>query len=225
MKEILKVESLKKHYGKEGNITKALDCISFQVFEGEFLAIMGASGSGKTTLLNCLASITKASSGSIQILGKNMASMDKDQLADYRGKEMGYLFQNFELIENLTARENMLLPMSLHEVSSIGDGRLEKIAKYFNLMDVLDKFPSQMSGGEKQRVAAARAFILDPKIVFADEPTGALDSKNADLLMKRLSTMNEEENTTILMVTHDALAASFCKRILFIQDGKLFHEI
>ena len=226
METILRVESLTKHYGKEPNITKALNGISFQVVKGEFLGIMGSSGSGKTTLLNCLATIIKPTDGSIQMQEKDLGQLKGSQLADYRGKEIGYLFQNFELLDNLTAKENILLPLSLHKVDADESNvRLELLSQYLDISELLDKFPSQLSGGQRQRVAAARALILDPKIVFADEPTGALDSKNATILMQKLSEMNQVEETTILMVTHDSVAASFCNRILFIQDGKLFHEI
>ena len=226
METILRVESLTKHYGKEPNITKALNGISFQVVKGEFLGIMGSSGSGKTTLLNCLATIIKPTDGSIQMQEKDLSQLKGSQLADYRGKEIGYLFQNFELLDNLTAKENILLPLSLHKVDANESKlRLELLSQYLDISELLDKFPSQLSGGQRQRVAAARALILDPKIVFADEPTGALDSKNATILMQKLSEMNQVEETTILMVTHDSVAASFCNRILFIQDGKLFHEI
>ena len=226
METILRVESLKKHYGKEPNITKALNGISFQVVKGEFLGIMGSSGSGKTTLLNCLATIIKPTDGSIQMQEKDLGQLKGSQLSDYRGKEIGYLFQNFELLDNLTAKENILLPLSLHKVdANESKVRLELLSQYLDISELLDKFPSQLSGGQRQRVSAARALILDPKIVFADEPTGALDSKNATILMQKLSEMNQVEETTILMVTHDSVAASFCNRILFIQDGKLFHEI
>jgi len=226
METILRVESLKKHYGKDPNITKALNGISFQVVKGEFLGIMGSSGSGKTTLLNCLATIIKPTDGSIQMQEKDLGQLKGNQLADYRGKEIGYLFQNFELLDNLTAKENILLPLSLHKVdANESKVRLKLLSQYLDISELLDKFPSQLSGGQRQRVAAARALILDPKIVFADEPTGALDSKNATILMQKLSEMNQVEETTILMVTHDSVAASFCNRILFIQDGKLFHEI
>ena len=226
METILRVESLKKHYGKEPNITKALNGISFQVVKGEFLGIMGSSGSGKTTLLNCLATIIKPTDGSIKMQEKDLGQLKGSQLADYRGKEIGYLFQNFELLDNLTAKENILLPLSLHKVdANESKGRLEFLSHYLDISELLDNFPSQLSGGQRQRVAAARALILDPKIVFADEPTGALDSKNATILMQKLAEMNQVEETTILMVTHDSVAASFCNRILFIQDGKLFHEI
>lgn len=226
MKTILEIDSLKKYYGKQGSQTKALNGITFQVMEGEFLGIMGSSGSGKSTLLNCIATVIEPSSGRILMKGREIHWLKGKKLAQYRGREIGYLFQNFELIDNLTGRENIMLPMSLHNVSD-GESqkRLSRLASYLEITDVLDKFPAQMSGGQKQRVAAARALIMDPGIILADEPTGALDSKNAKTLMKKLSGLNEEENATILMVTHDSNAASYCKRILFIQDGQIFHEL
>ena len=226
MNTVLEINSLKKYYGKPGNQTKALNGITFQVMEGEFLGIMGSSGSGKSTLLNCIATVIEPSGGRILMKGREIHSLKGKKLAQYRGREIGYLFQNFELIDNLTGRENIMLPMSLHNVSD-GESqkRLSRLASYLEITDVLDKFPAQMSGGQKQRVAAARALIMDPGIILADEPTGALDSKNAKTLMKKLSGLNEEENATILMVTHDSNAASYCKRILFIQDGQIFHEL
>ena len=226
MKTILEIDSLKKYYGKQGSQTKALNGITFQVMEGEFLGIMGSSGSGKSTLLNCIATVIEPSSGRILMKGREIHSLKGKKLAQYRGREIGDLFQNFELIDNLAGRENIMLPMSLHNVSD-GESqkRLSRLASYLEITDVLDKFPAQMSGGQKQRVAAARALIMDPGIILADEPTGALDSKNAKTLMKKLSGLNEEENATILMVTHDSNAASYCKRILFIQDGQIFHEL
>ena len=196
MEPILEIAALKKYYGKEPNLTRALDGISFQVMPGEFLGIMGSSGSGKSTLLNCIATVIAPTAGAVALHGKCVTTLHGKALADYRGKEIGYLFQNFELIDNLTGRENILLPLSLHGVSEAESReRLTKLADYLEVTDVLDKFPAQMSGGQKQRIAAARALILAPEIVLADEPTGALD------------------------------AASYCKRILFIQDGVLFHEL
>lgn len=226
MQPILEIESLKKYYGKSKNQTKALDGITFQVMHGEFLGIMGSSGSGKSTLLNCIATVIQPSSGNITMNGKQIQTLEGAALAKYRGKEIGYLFQNFELLDNLTGRENILLPLSLHGVpENESKKRLERLADYLEVKDVLDKFPAQMSGGQKQRIAAARALILNPRIVLADEPTGALDSKNAKALMEKLSGLNQSSNTTILMVTHDSNAASYCKRILFIQDGVIFHEL
>ena len=223
---VLQVESITKVYGKGDNKTEALRGISFDVLEGEFLGIMGASGSGKTTLLNCIATMIKPSSGRILLKGSDISSLKGTQLADYRGIEIGYLFQEFELLDNLTARENIILPLALHKVTGKeAEGELQELASRLDIVDVLDKFPSQMSGGQKQRAAAARALIAKPRIVLADEPTGALDSKNSKVLMDKLSAINKEQQINIVMVTHDANAASYCSRILFIQDGRLFHEL
>ncbi|EOS45963.1 ABC transporter ATP-binding protein [Lachnospiraceae bacterium JLR.KK009] len=226
MKPILEIESLKKYYGKSKNKTKALDGITFQVMPGEFLGIMGSSGSGKSTLLNCIAAVIQPSGGTISMNGRQIQSLKGAELAGYRGKEIGYLFQNFELLDNLTGRENILLPLSLHGIAEQESRkRLEQLASYLEVQEVLGKFPAQMSGGQKQRVAAARALILNPGIILADEPTGALDSKNAKALMEKLLGLNQNTDATILMVTHDSNAASYCRRILFIQDGIIFHEL
>jgi len=226
MEPILQIESLKKYYGKSTNQTKALDGITFQVMPREFLGIMGSSGSGKSTLLNCIATVIRPTSGSMTMEGMELQSLKGSNLAEYRGKKIGYLFQNFELLDNLTGRENVFLPMSLHNVpEKESKKRLKQLAAYLEITDVLEKFPSQMSGGQKQRIAAARALILNPGIILADEPTGALDSKNAKTLMEKLAGLNRDENATILMVTHDSNAASYCRRILFIQDGVIFHEL
>ena len=223
---ILQIDSLKKYYGKADSETKALDGISFQVIQGEFLGIMGSSGSGKSTLLNCIATVIKPTQGRILLKGKEISKMNGRELASYRGNVIGYLFQNFELLDNLTGRENIMLPLSMHNVSEKeSEERLLKLASYLEIEQVLDKFPTQMSGGQKQRIAAARALILKPEIVLADEPTGALDTKNARQLMAKLEGLNRDERSTILMVTHDSNAASYCQRILFIQDGKIFHEL
>lgn len=226
IQKIFEVKELKKYYGKQDSVTKALDGVSFQVIKGEFVGIMGSSGSGKTTLLNCIATTTKPTNGSILLNDENIEQYKGKKLAEYRGSKIGYLFQNFELLENLTAKENILLPLAIHNVlNTESETRLQKLAAHMEIEDVLHKFPSEMSGGQKQRVAAVRALILSPQIVLADEPTGALDSCNARSLMQKLVELNEEQETTILMVTHDANVASYCKRILFIQDGKIFHEI
>lgn len=224
--KLLEVRSLRKYYGRKNNLTKALDGISFQILEGEFIGIMGSSGSGKTTLLNCIAAAAKPTEGAILLGGEDIAGFKGKKLADYRGSRIGYLFQNFELLDNMTGRENVLLPMAIHGYSSGDiDRRVDALAQYLEIEDVLKKFPSEMSGGQKQRVAAARALIMEPDILLADEPTGALDSRNAKTLMKKLTGINRDQKKTILMVTHDPNAASYCSRILFIQDGILFHEL
>lgn len=226
MEPVLKIESLKKYYGKLKSQTKALNGMTFQVMPGEFLGIMGSSGSGKSTLLNCIATVTQPTSGSILMNGRQIQTLKGAALADYRGKEIGYLFQNFELLDNLTGQENILLPLSLHGVpEKESRERLEQLTAYLEIKEVLSKFPAQMSGGEKQRIAAARALILNPGVILADEPTGALDSKNAKALMEKLFGLNQKDHATILMVTHDSNAASYCSRILFIQDGMIFHEL
>ena len=226
MEPILNIENLSKVYGTAPNQTKALGGITFQVMPGEFLGIMGSSGSGKSTLLNCIATVIRPSGGSIVMNGEKLNALKGKALAEYRGKKVGYLFQNFELLDNLTARENILLPTSLHSVPEKESlQRLTYLADYLEISDVLDKFPTQMSGGQRQRVAAARALILEPQIILADEPTGALDSKNAKNIMEKLEGLSRDQQATILMVTHDSNAASFCKRILFIQDGVIFHEL
>ena len=224
--EILQVEGLTKTYGKGANKTEALKGITFHVLKGEFLGIMGASGSGKTTMLNCIATMRKPTSGKIILDGQDISSFRGGALADYRGRKIGYLFQEFELLDNLTARENIVLPLALHGVTERkAEAKMQELVSLLDITEVLDKFPTQMSGGQKQRVAAARALISDPDIVLADEPTGALDSRNSKVLMDRLSLINRRQEKTIMMVTHDANAASYCSRILFIQDGCIFHEL
>lgn len=223
---IIQVENLIKVYGKGSNKTEALQGISFDVLQGEFLGIMGASGSGKTTLLNCIATMIKPTSGKVLLRGRDISSFRGSKLSDYRGKEIGYLFQEFELLDNMTARENITLPLALHGITGQeAETKIRSLASMLDIVDVLDKFPSQMSGGQKQRVTAARALISSPEIVLADEPTGALDSRNSKVLMDKLAMVNQELHRTIMMVTHDANAASYCSRILFIQDGRIFHEL
>lgn len=224
--KLLEIKNLYKSYEEAGIPTKALNGVSFDVMSGEFVGIMGASGSGKTTLLNCIATVVKPTSGQILLSGVNIGSFSGDELANYRGSKIGYLFQDFALLDNMTGRENILLPLSIHgENISSANKKLMDMAELLNISDVLEKFPGQMSGGQKQRVAAARCLISNPDVVLADEPTGALDTKVARQLMEKLAEVNKNYRRTILMVTHDANAASFCSRILFIQDGKIFHEL
>ena len=224
--KLLQVKEVYKTFGEGQSETAALKGVSFEVLPGEFLGIMGASGSGKTTLLNVIATMLKPTAGQILLEGKNISSFKGSRLAEYRGSKIGYLFQQFELIDNLTARENIILPLSIHGVNlKEQEEQLQKLVNQFDIENVINKFPSQLSGGQKQRVAVARALISNPSIVLADEPTGALDTKNAKTLMDKLYANNQTEGSTILMVTHDANAASYCSRILFIQDGVIFHKL
>ena len=226
MKNILKVEHLEKYYGNKGNITRAIDDISFDVAEGEYIGIMGASGSGKTTLLNCISTIDSATAGHIYLEGEDLTTLKSSQLERFRREKLGFIFQGFNLLDTLTGFENIALALTIMKVPAKEIGqRVQKVAELLNITDVLSKHPYQMSGGQKQRVASARAIVTNPSMVLADEPTGALDSKSARMLLESFRKLNEEMNATILMVTHDAFTASYCKRILFIKDGKLFNEL
>ena len=226
MKKILNVSKLEKYYGKGQNITKALDGVSFSIDEGEFVGIMGPSGSGKTTLLNCISTIDRPTAGSIKIEDVELSSLKRDNLQKFRRESLGFIFQDFNLLDTLTGYENISLPLSiLNTKSSEIDYRVKQTARLLEIENVIDKFPYQLSGGEQQRVAAARALITKPSIVLADEPTGALDSKASRLLLERLEELNKTMATTIMMVTHDAFTASYAKRILFIKDGKIFNEL
>lgn len=226
MEQILTVNHLKKYYGNRGNITKAVDGISFQVLEGEFVAIMGASGSGKTTLLNCISTIDTVTSGNIFIGKQDITTLKEEELADFRRFNLGFIFQDFNLLDTLTIEENIALSLIInHEDILSVDKKVEEIAKRLDIGMILDKFPYEVSGGQKQRCACARALVNEPKLILADEPTGALDSKASRMLLETMSEMNEKLQATILMVTHDAFSASFCKRVIFIKDGKIFNEI
>ena len=223
MKNILSVEKIEKYYGNKGNITKAIDNISFKVGEGEFVGIMGPSGSGKTTLLNCISTIDKVTTGNIIINDQDITRLKSKKL---RQNELGFIFQDFNLLDTLTAYENIALALTIKgEKTSKVDSKIKEVAKYLEIEKVLDKYPYQMSGGQKQRVASARAIVTEPSLILADEPTGALDSKSARLLLERLESLNSELSATILMVTHDAFTASYAHRILFIKDGKIFTEL
>ena len=226
MKKILQVQKMEKTYGKRGNLTKAVDGISFDVSEGEYIGIMGASGSGKTTLLNCISTIDSVTGGTITINGLDVTGLSAKKLSAFRRESLGFIFQDFNLLDTLTAFENIALALTImKEPADSIPGRVKAVAEKLEISDVLNKYPYQMSGGQKQRVAAARAIVTEPAMILADEPTGALDSKSAKMLLKSFQKMNDEMNATILMVTHDAFTASYCKRILFIKDGRLFHEI
>lgn len=226
METVLQVENLQKFYGNKNNITKAIDGISFTVDKGEYMAIMGASGSGKTTLLNCISTIDQVTSGNIMVEGLDITDMRKKELTKFRRDNLGFIFQDFNLLDTLTAYENIALALTIQKVNPKEiDKRVKEVAKVLNITPVLAKFPYQMSGGQKQRVASARAIVTNPSLVLADEPTGALDSKSARMLLESFEKLNNELNATILMVTHDGFSASFCKRIIFIKDGKLFTEL
>lgn len=223
---ILKVENLEKYYGGKGNVTKAVNNISFSVEEGEYIGIMGASGSGKTTLLNCVSTIDDATAGHIFIDGKDVTKMKTAALSKFRREKLGFIFQDFNLLDTLTAYENIALALTIIKTDANKiDKKVCDVAKILNITEVLKKYPYQMSGGQKQRVAAARAIVTSPTLVLADEPTGALDSKSARMLLESFNKLNDEINATILMVTHDAFTASYCKRILFIKDGRIFNEL
>lgn len=226
MKNILKVEKIEKYYGNKDNITKAIDNISFRVDKGEFVGIMGPSGSGKTTLLNCISTIDTVTTGNIIINDKDITKMKSKQLENFRKDELGFIFQDFNLLDTLTAYENIALALTIQGVkTSEVDNKIKKVAENLGIIEVLNKYPYQMSGGQKQRVASARAIVTSPSLILADEPTGALDSKSSRLLLDSFEKLNKDLQATILMVTHDAFTASYAHRILFIKDGKVFNEL
>jgi len=224
--KILKVEQIEKYYGNKSNYTKAIDNISFEVEKGEFVGIMGASGSGKTTLLNCISTIDKVTSGHIYINDKDITKIKGNNLNKFRREQLGFIFQDFNLLDTLTAYENIALALTIQQRGSQEIEQLVKVvAKNLDILDVLHKYPYEMSGGQKQRIASARAIITSPSLILADEPTGALDSKSSRMLLESFENLNKSLNATILMVTHDAFTASYSKRILFIKDGKIFSEL
>lgn len=226
MDTVLKVDKIEKYYGNRGNLTKAIDNISFEVEKGEFVGIMGASGSGKTTLLNCISTIDNVTSGNIFVGDENITKIKEEQLADFRKNNLGFIFQDFNLLDTLTIEENIALSLIINNENENNiDKKVKEIAIKLGIEDILKKFPYEVSGGQKQRCACARALINKPKIILADEPTGALDSKAARMLLEAMREMNEKLKATILMVTHDSFSASFCKRVIFIKDGKVFNEI
>jgi bacitracin transport system ATP-binding protein len=223
---ILEAKKIHKTYGNKFNRQEVLKGIDLKVTKGEFVGIMGASGSGKTTLLNVLSSIDQLSEGTIEIQGKQFTGMKEKKLAEFRKHHLGFIFQEYNLLDTLTVKENVLLPLSIRDVSK--QAALEKfkqIATELGIYELADKYPSEISGGQKQRTSAARAFVHDPGIIFADEPTGALDSKSASDLLNKLSYMNEKHAATIIMVTHDPVAASYCSRVVFIKDGQIYSQL
>ena len=226
METILRVEHMEKYYGNRGNVSKAVDDISFEVEQGEYMGIMGASGSGKTTLLNCISTIDTVTAGHIFINGKDITQLGAKQLSRFRRESLGFIFQDFNLLDTLTAYENIALALTILKTPAGQiDSLVQDVAQKLEISQVLNKYPYQLSGGQKQRVASARAIVTRPSLVLADEPTGALDSKSSRMLLESFETLNSVMNATILMVTHDAFAASYCKRILFIKDGKIFNEL
>ncbi len=225
MENILKVCKIEKYYGSRSSLTKALDDLSFEVEKGEFVAIMGASGSGKTTLLNCISTIDKVTSGHIFLGELDITKLKGNELNKFRREELGFIFQDFNLLDTLTAYENIALALSIQNVNVKEiEKRVKKVALELDIKDILNKYPYQMSGGEKQRVASARAIITNPKLILADEPTGALDSKSSKMLLEKFNYL-DAMGATILMVTHDAFTASYARRVIFIKDGKIFKEI
>ncbi|WP_415334620.1 ABC transporter ATP-binding protein [Clostridium perfringens] len=226
MKNILSVENIEKYYGNKDNITKAIDNINFKVDKGEFVGIMGPSGSGKTTLLNCISTIDNVTTGSIVINGKDITKLKAKELEKFRRDELGFIFQDFNLLDTLTAYENIALALTIQGKKPKDiDALIKKVAKSLGIDGILNKFPYQISGGQKQRVASARAIVTNPSLILADEPTGALDSKSARMLLDSFESLNKDLEATILMVTHDAFTASYAHRILFIKDGKIFNEL
>ena len=226
MSKTLEIKNLKKYYGTKNNITKAVNDLSLEVEEGEFVAIMGASGSGKTTLLNCISTIDEVTSGHIFIDRKDITELKEKKLASFRRENLGFIFQDFNLLDTLTISENISLALIINkeDVNKV-DKKVSDIAEKLGIEEILNKYPYEVSGGQKQRCACARALINKPKLILADEPTGALDSKSSRMLLETMDEMNEKLNATILMVTHDSFSASFCKRVLFLKDGKIFNEI
>ena len=226
MEKILEVKHLEKYYGNKGNITKAVNNISFDIQKGEFVGIMGASGSGKTTLLNCISTIDRVTSGNIIINGIDITKIRGNNLNKFRREELGFIFQDFNLLDTLTAYENIALALTIQkEKPKKIEERVIEISKKLGIEDILKKYPYQLSGGQKQRVASARAIITNPSLILADEPTGALDSKSARMLLESFEHLNKQLTATILMVTHDAFTASYADRILFIKDGEIFNEL
>ena len=226
MEKLLKVQNVEKYYGNKSNLTKTIDNISFDVEKGEFIGIMGASGSGKTTLLNCISTIDKVTTGHIFIDGNDITKLRGNNLNKFRREELGFIFQDFNLLDTLSCYENIALALTIkREKAKEIERKVQEIAKKLDILDILNKYPYEISGGQKQRVASARAIVTDPKLVLADEPTGALDSKSARGLLENFKYLNQNLNATILMVTHDAFTASYASRILFIKDGKLFNEL
>ncbi len=223
---LLRLQNVEKYYGSRSSLTKAVDDISFNVEKGEFTAIMGASGSGKTTLLNCISTIDRVTAGHIMLEDTDITKLKGKELNKFRRDKLGFIFQDFNLMDTLTAYENIALALSIQKRPAKEiDKAVKNVAEQLGITEVLNKYPYEMSGGQKQRVASARAIVTSPKLVLADEPTGALDSKSSKMLLERFNYLNHECDATIIMVTHDSFTASYASRVLFIKDGKVFNEI
>ncbi|WP_453995857.1 ABC transporter ATP-binding protein [Bacillus nitroreducens] len=226
MNIVVDAKNIKKVYGTKGNVFTALDNIDLNVYEGEFVGVMGPSGAGKSTLLNVLATIDQPTSGDIHIDGTNIVNLNEEQLATFRREKLGFIFQDYNLLDTLTVKENIILPLALAKVDvNELEERVHEVTRTFGISQILEKYPYQISGGQKQRTAAARAIVTKPSLLLADEPTGALDSKSATDLLESLKELSEINLATILLVTHDAFAASYCNRVIFIKDGKMFTEL
>ncbi len=226
MEGYIRVCDVEKYYGNSANVTKAVNRVSFAVEKGEFVGVMGASGSGKTTLLNLLSTIDHVTAGHIYYESTDITKLSESQLADFRRDNLGFVFQDYNLLDTLTIEENIMLAMTLcRRGRAEVDRKCEEMLRLLGLLDVRDKFPYQTSGGQKQRCACARALVNEPKLLLADEPTGALDSRASKTLLETFSEMNQKLSVTIFMVTHDAFSASYCSRILFLKDGCIFHEL
>lgn len=226
MKDYIRVCDIEKYYGTDKTVTKAVDRVSFTVERGEFIGVMGASGSGKTTLLNMLSAIDRVTAGHIFYEDTDITELSEDQIAKFRKDNLGFVFQEYNLLDTLTLEENIMLAMSLRkEKKSVIEKECREMLRLLGIEEVKDQFPYQVSGGQKQRCACARALVNHPKLILADEPTGALDSRAAQTLLETFTRMNQEQKATIFMVTHDAFSASYCGRILFLKDGKIFHEL
>lgn len=226
MDTVLNVENAEKYYGKEPNLDKALDRVAFKVNAGEYVSIMGPSGSGKTTLLNCISTIDTVDAGHVYLDGQDLTSLSQQKSARFRQENLGFIFQDFNLLDTLSIEENIALPLAVRDVPAkeIKD-TVRSLMRRLGIGDIAVKFPAQVSGGQKQRCACARAFVNKPRLVLADEPTGALDSVSAGQLLALLTELNEQENATILMVTHDPLSASYGSRVLFLKDGRINKEL